>query len=103
MDGLVRTRTIQIHVLPAGDLQRAGQPVTCQNSYRAPDLGFHPRRSCSSALLTVRSFGWLTLCARIDPSKDAEILVLRHEVAILRPPGHPPEAGLGRPRRYRPL
>src|SRR5512135_77503 len=32
----------------------------------------------------IRSFGWLTLLARSDISKDAEILVLRHEVAVLR-------------------
>ena len=35
-------------------------------------------------LLMVRSFGWLALLARNDTSKDAEILVLRHEIAILR-------------------
>jgi putative transposase len=35
-------------------------------------------------LLMIRSFGWLTLLARSDISKDAEILVLRHEVAVLR-------------------
>ena len=35
-------------------------------------------------LLMVRVFGWLALLARSDASKDAEILVLRHEVAILR-------------------
>jgi hypothetical protein len=28
-------------------------------------------------------FGWLTLLARSGASKDVEILVLRHEVAIL--------------------
>jgi hypothetical protein len=35
-------------------------------------------------LLMVRSFGWLVLLARSDTSKDAEILVLRHELAVLR-------------------
>src|SRR6266496_6299039 len=32
----------------------------------------------------VRLFGWLVLLARSDASKDVEILVLRHEVAVLR-------------------
>src|SRR6516165_7387261 len=32
----------------------------------------------------VRSFGWLILLARSDISKEVEILVLRHEVAVLR-------------------
>jgi putative transposase len=35
-------------------------------------------------LLMVRLFGWLALLARSDVSKDVEILVLRHEVAVLR-------------------
>ena len=35
-------------------------------------------------LLTVRVFGWLVLLARSATSKDVEILVLRHEVAVLR-------------------
>ena len=32
----------------------------------------------------VRLFGWLALLARSGISKDVEILVLRHEVAVLR-------------------
>jgi putative transposase len=35
-------------------------------------------------LLMVRLFGWLALLARSDTSKDAGILVLRHELAVLR-------------------
>lgn len=35
-------------------------------------------------LLMVRVFGWLALLGRSDASKNVEILVLRHEVAVLR-------------------
>ncbi len=35
-------------------------------------------------LLMVRLLGWVALLARSDISKDVEILVLRHEVAVLR-------------------
>jgi hypothetical protein len=39
---------------------------------------------CLAYLLMVRSFGWLALLTRSDTSKDAEILVLRHELVVLR-------------------
>jgi putative transposase len=35
-------------------------------------------------LVMVRVFGWLVLLGRSQASKDAEIMVLRHEVAVLR-------------------
>ena len=35
-------------------------------------------------LLMIRLFGWVALLARSGTSKDVEILVLRHEVAVLR-------------------
>jgi hypothetical protein len=35
-------------------------------------------------LFMVRVFGWLVLPAQSDAAKDAEILVPRHEIAVLR-------------------
>jgi putative transposase len=35
-------------------------------------------------LIFVRLIGWLVLLARSEASKDLEILVLRHEVSVLR-------------------
>jgi len=32
----------------------------------------------------LRLFGWLALLARSDRAKDAEILILRHQVAVLQ-------------------
>ena len=46
-------------------------------------------------LLMIRLFGWVVLLARSDTSKDLEILVLRHEIGVLRRQ----VTGLGRPRR----
>jgi putative transposase len=35
-------------------------------------------------LVFVRLLGWLVLLARSDAAKDAEILVLRHQIAVLQ-------------------
>jgi putative transposase len=35
-------------------------------------------------LIVIRVFGWLVLLGRSQASKDAEIMMLRHEVAVLR-------------------
>jgi len=35
-------------------------------------------------LILIRLLGWLVLLARSETAKDAEILTLRHEVAVLR-------------------
>ena len=42
-------------------------------------------------MVRVRVFGWLALLARTDATKDAEILVLRHEIAVLRRQVTPPK------------
>ncbi|WP_433217592.1 hypothetical protein [Microtetraspora malaysiensis] len=35
-------------------------------------------------LIVLRAFGWIALLGRSQASKDAEILVLRHQLAVLR-------------------
>src|ERR1700739_2491372 len=59
-----------------------------------------------ASLAVLRMFGWLALLARSDRAKDAEILILRHQVAVLAAglasgPGRavPPRGGarLGQP------
>lgn len=35
-------------------------------------------------LVVLRVFGWLALLARSDSAKDAEILILRHQVTVLQ-------------------
>jgi putative transposase len=41
-------------------------------------------------LMLVRVLNWLALLARSDAAKDVEILMLRHEVAVLRRTNAPP-------------
>lgn len=45
----------------------------------------------------VRVFGWLVRLGRGQASKDTEILMLRHEVMVLRRQVARAQAGLGRP------
>jgi putative transposase len=41
-------------------------------------------------LMVVHLLSWLVLLARSDAAKEVEILVLRHEVAVLRRPNSRP-------------
>jgi hypothetical protein len=49
-------------------------------------------------LIFVRLCGWLVLLGRSPASKDAELLVLRHELAVLR--RNNPRAGSPGPTQY---
>jgi hypothetical protein len=48
-------------------------------------------------LIMVRVFGWLLLLSRGQASKDAEIMVVRHEVTVLRRQATRPEPDWARP------
>jgi len=54
-------------------------------------------------LMFVRLTGWIVLLARSSASKDAELLVLRQEVAVLRRQHPRPELGTGPAGRCLPL
>jgi hypothetical protein len=75
------------------------RPVTLQNGCIALDLGRRsPYRYDTIDLVLVRLlyliatriFAWLVLLSRSSAAKDAEILILRHEVAVLRRQGTAP-------------
>jgi len=40
-------------------------------------------------LAVLRMFGWFALLARSDRAKDAEILILRHQLAVIETGGEP--------------
>src|SRR4051794_6575700 len=48
-------------------------------------------------LMIVRLLSWLVLLARSDAAKDVEVLVLRHEIAVLRRTNPGCRAGEGLP------
>jgi hypothetical protein len=59
-------------------------------------------RLCARALrlaypAVIRMFGWLALLARSDRAKDAEILIQRHQIAVVQRQVKGPEAVVGRP------
>ena len=73
-------------------------PASCDLAGQA-GCGRIAARACPSAVFDqVRAIGWLAVLGRSQASKDAEILVLRHEVDGAPPPGGPAQAGLVRPR-----
>jgi len=58
----------------------ADTPVACQNSSKAPDLGFYPRCSCSFVSSTCSwsgcSAGWYCLCVPKTSSTSCDQAVL---------------------------
>ena len=67
------------------------EPCTVPNPFvGAVGCGFAPPGRVSSVLVrvlyigVVRVLGWLPTAARADAALVAEVMVLRHEVAILR-------------------
>jgi hypothetical protein len=69
-----------------------GQPTDLAVSVGSPRSMISAVAFRLAYLMLARVLSWLTLLARSDEAKYVEILVLRHEVAVLR--GHNPRPRL---------
>ena len=77
------------NVVPAVDLVFSCRTTESEVRYLAAGESGNPALSVPVSrrfayLVVLRVFGWLALLARSDRAKDAEILILRHQVAVLQ-------------------
>jgi hypothetical protein len=68
-------------LVSCADERRSGWASRCARASRSGTVSTRVNATCYLAVLRV--LGWLALLARSDRAKDAEILILRHQVAVL--------------------